>query len=452
MKNQNKIERVKCVCEDALNQTNELIQRGISNTPLNDKKPDKRIEIDWLSYTFSDIEYDEIDNFYTNSFDLRIKDCKKNSFILNSLLNLMGINKNWKSIEILDRALNGYRFSWLIGENIRLNFAGPKMADDNYSTQILFSGSACREFENFFKASFIELFRFLFNDHKELGYVVDENGEILSAKRLNGSVKRIDIALDDFTGKEQDIYDLKEYAEKHWWIGSYKSVNFYDSSIRNGYVESKGFTMTFGSPGSNQLVIYDKLLERKYHNDLNVNVDLWYRYEMRFVHERANQIASSYVLFFENGELNNFILGLLNRCIEFKSVRNPEINDFSRQYLRTQPTLESWSKFINYTKKVKLDSLNTEHKTIESKIRWMNESLHTTFAEFYLIHKDDPEKFNFEIRKLINKGMHKLNRKQLTAINKYLRENKKQEISEEEYMKIINYGLLKEGEKTYETK
>lgn len=403
--------------------------------------------IDWLSYTFSDIEYDEIFNTYTQSLDVKIRDSKTNTFILQSILKLIDIDNDWKTMKQTNWALNGYRFSWEIGEYIKINFAGPKMSDENYSTQLLFSGSACREFETYYKGSFIDLFNFLFTEHEELGYLVDDNGEIYSAKVFNGSVKRIDIAIDDFTGKEQNIYDLKKYADKHWWIGSYKSVSFYDSSMRNGFVQSKGFSISFGSAGSNQLVIYDKLLERKYHSIDCYDKKVWYRYEMRFVQSKADQIAKYYSLYYEFEQLNEFVLGLLNRCIEFKEVRNPEKEDFSRQYLRTQPTLASWKKFVEYTEKIKLEKPIDPIKTIDKKLKWIDKYLTTTFAELYLISKDDLEKFNNLILKFVNKGMFNLTSKHLIAINKYLKNENIPIITKDEYLRIKNYGLQSKGGK-----
>lgn len=442
-----KDEHVNGVCLDMRKQEKCFNNWGVSNTPLNDKSTDKKVVIDWISYTFSDIEYDELHNYYTNSFDLKIKDNKSNSFILSSILELMDIDKHWKDIEIHNRALNGYRFSWIIGEYIRINFAGPKMLDDNYSTQLLLSGKACREFETYYKGSFIDLFDFLFNEHEELGYIYDDNGEIISGRKLNGSFKRIDIAIDDFTGKEQNIYDLEQYAQKHWWIGSFKSVNVYDSSIRNGYIESKGFTISFGSPGSNRLVIYDKLLERKSAGDQYSDSEIWFRYEMQFVHDKADQVARFFTSMYKLDNLNEAILGLLNNCIEFKDIKDKNKSDFSRQYLRSQPTLESWNNFINHTKKIKLLKVSNPIKTIDKKLFWIDKSLTTTFAELYLINRDNPDEFHNLINKYVNKGMLKLSEQQLTAINKYLKANNKEVISDEEYLKIKNYGLNQKGKK-----
>jgi hypothetical protein len=448
--------------------------RGISNTPLTDKKTnrftetqnDKRYVIDWFSYTFSDLEYDKTFNAITNDYDFKISETKKNDFILDSLLKLMNIDKQWENIEIQNYALNGFRFSWLIGEFIKINFVGPKMSDGNYSTQLLFSGKACREFEYNFKGSFFHLIDFLLSKHSELGYThidsiiydsseentngFENTGEISEGKRLNGSFKRIDIAIDDFSGKEQNIYDLKYYAEKHWWIGSYRSYRNIESSIKNNSIGSKGFSLTFGSTGSNQLVIYDKYLEQLHKEGLsNIDHNLWYRYEMRFVNDKAKTVVSQLLAFKKINKLNEYVLRLLNSCIEFK-VLDEEVSNPSRQYIRTQPTLESWKKFTEHTKKVDLNNHLPPDLSIKKKLKWIDYSLPTTFIQLYLIHRDDPDIFRKAFLNYANKGALKLKKEQFIAINKYLKRNGKKEISEKEMIEIKNYGIFFKGGKKNE--
>jgi DNA relaxase NicK len=186
---------------------------GGSNTPLPHEnkdftipiKLDKRWVIDWVSYTFSDVAYEKKVNKLTDDIDYTLMETKQNDYILNSILHILNYGQKWKSIKIHNKSVNGYKFSWFLGEFMRINFAGPKMKNGKPSTQILFSGAACREFEDDYNGSFIHLFRFLRAEHTELGYQTNENGEIISGVKLNGSFKRIDFAIDDFTGKELNI-------------------------------------------------------------------------------------------------------------------------------------------------------------------------------------------------------------------------------------------------------
>ncbi|MGE4572191.1 MAG: replication initiation factor domain-containing protein, partial [Candidatus Izemoplasmatales bacterium] len=322
------------------------------------------------------------------------------------------------------------------------------------------------EFEYNFNGSFITLFNFLIQEHEELGYYqkynfnfdhrftkslnFEDTGEVIEGKYFDGSFKRLDIAIDDFSGKEQNIYDLKYYAEKHWWIGSYRSCKIIESTIKNPDRGSKGFSLTFGSPGSNQLVIYDKYLEQLTNrNTVNMPSDTWYRYEMRFVNDKANSVVRNLLLHNMINDLNDYILSLLNSCIEFKEL-DDETKNPSRQYIRYQPTVISWEKFTEYTKKTDLNNHLRPDLSIDKKIKWIDFSLPTTFTELYLINRDDPETFNKMMLNFANKGAFKFKKKQFIAVNKYLKENGKKELTDEEIIKIKNYGIFFKGGKKNE--
>ncbi|MCF7924531.1 MAG: replication initiation factor domain-containing protein, partial [Candidatus Izimaplasma sp.] len=355
-------------------------------------------------------------------------------------------------------ALNGFKFSWLIGEFIIINFAGPKMLNGNYCTQILFSGKACREFEYNYKGSFFDLFNFLISKHNELGYTpidsiifdstvknsngFENTGEAEEGKYFNGNFKRIDIAIDDFTGKEQNIYNLKYYAENHWWIGSFTSCRVIESSIKKSSRNPKGYSLTFGSRGSNQLVIYDKYLEQLSNGDpSNTPINPWYRYEMRFVNDKARRVIGLLLTYKDSNKLNKIILSLLNTCIEFKSP-NKKIDNPSRQYIRSQPTLESWKKFTEYTEKIDLNNHLAPDMSVQKKLKWINFSLPTTFTQLYLIHKDDPDIFEKAFLNYANKGAFKMKQKQFVAINKYLKRTGKNELTKDEIIRIKSYGIF----------
>jgi len=55
-------------------------------------------------------------------------------------------NWNWQGYEIQPQSINGYSYSMIFDEHMRINFAGAKSGRDRLTTQILFSGQACREF------------------------------------------------------------------------------------------------------------------------------------------------------------------------------------------------------------------------------------------------------------------------------------------------------------------
>ena len=215
---------------------------GYSNTHLttskvNNKPLDKRFVIDWLSYTFDDIIFDKVS--IGNNYYYQIAYCERNDYILNTLLKIFDLYKtnrqdsltSWKKLKIENNSINGYASTIFIGEHIRINLAGAKTSNDLPSSQLLMSGQACREFEEHYKGDWFELFSFLTMFHENLG-----------GKKFNGSFKRIDIAIDDFTGKELTPYFLEEYARKGYWIGSYQTLTLIDSNFFRGDKKRKGYS------------------------------------------------------------------------------------------------------------------------------------------------------------------------------------------------------------------
>jgi hypothetical protein len=422
-----------------------LLSGGGSNTPLLTPKTeftpkkhlDKQWVIDWVSYTFSDVVYEKKMNKFTDESDYIIMETKQNDYILNSILEIINYGKKWKAVEIKNKSVNGYKFSWWLGEHMRINFAGPKMSNGKPSTQILFSGSACRELELDFKGSFYELFKFLRSDHVELGFKTDENGEVISGYRFNGSFKRFDYSLDDFTGAELDIYDLKFFAENYYWTGPYRTVDIHSSSkTDNGKVLSKGFTMTFGSTGSNQLQIYDKLLEFISKKKVFSGSNTWYRYEMRFVNEKADSVVKEYIKAVETKSLHEFGYSLLKKQLKF---RVPKKNDLQHKY--RWKILPQWEALLKYVEELDLKVQLKNDRTYEKKKEWIDHSLITTFTQIYLEYRDDPEQFINAIFDYVKKGSLKFTEQHLESINKYLKDMGKPTISDKEFEIMKKRGL-----------
>ncbi|MCK9224836.1 MAG: replication initiation factor domain-containing protein [Candidatus Muirbacterium halophilum] len=434
-----------------------LTAGGGSNTPLPttfkeftiENILDKRWVIDWISYTFSDVEYVENkygieENGLSSMIEvLEIAETDKNDYILNSILSIMNVGKKWKAINIIDKAVNGYKFSWNIGEFIRINFAGPKMANGKPSTQILFSGQACREFESDFNASFYELFKFLKKEHKKLGFLFDKkgnhlidcNGELMSY-RFNGSFKRVDGAIDDFTGKELNIYDLESYATNYHWTGPYRSINLIHSTkIEHGIIQSKGYSLTFGSPGSSQLQIYDKKLEQIQKGESFIGSNTWYRYEMRFVDRKADAFIDEYIKAYEQNTLGELAFSVLKSQIRFL---NPNFNDSRKCRWKTLP---EWDNFLNHVQAINLKLADKPVRTIDTKLIWFDHSMVTTMTQLFLIYRNSPNQFTEEMERYIKKGSLKLTPEHLSALNKYLKDNGQPIITDEEYKKMTVKGI-----------
>ena len=67
---------------------------------------------------------------------------------------------------------------------------------------LLMSGQACREFENFLDGNWTKL----------LSYLIENNAKI----------KRLDIAIDDFDGEQIDIYDIEPILRNNHFISPFR--------------------------------------------------------------------------------------------------------------------------------------------------------------------------------------------------------------------------------------
>ena len=391
-----------------------------STDTIKSPKLDKTFVIDWVSYTFDNVMYDEEFNKNTFRNEYTLSYSKTNDYILNKLLRIFQLGKNWTSMVEEDHALNGYKFSWLIGENIKINFAGPKSGRQLPTTQLLMSGSACREFEKYYGGKYFLLFDFFTKTHEEL-----------NNKKFNGHFKRIDIAIDDFTGKELNIYDLREYADNGHWVGSYQSCTFYYSNLYRGGITSKGYSLTFGSAGSNQLQIYDKKLEQESKNKRYIESDVWYRYEMRFTDPKSDKIVQLYMVNYINQTLNDFAYSLLISSVDFKIISN----DKNKSRVET---LHEWKTFCNYIKKIELKQELPSETSFEVKKRWIEKNLSTTITQLALAFGNE---FVDYVIKLAEDGSRYIKDTQVLQIERFIQSNGKTPLPKKMLGKIKMKGI-----------
>lgn len=392
---------------------------GGSNTPISDISEsgffddssfhsdlDKRVVIDWLSFVFDDLEYSEsYDNYYKKTFYTLNQRSKINDFIMTNLFILFGQSDlQWEAYELIQGSVNSFCFSMYFGEHMRMNFAGPKSVRDRPTTQILFSGQACTEFVRHFKGDWIKLLDFLTKTHELYDGEYDFS--------FHGHFRRLDIAIDDFKGDIVNIYDLESYARKGHWVGSYQSLKVIDASIFRGGIYSEGYSLTFGKPGSSQLQIYDKLLERRFNKEDSYFTDVWYRYEMRFVNEKADTVVRELLAScksLDQSKFGTFASQLLFSCIDFKVISI----DSNKSQLKTLPI---WKEFIGDVSKIDLKSLEPVELSIARKKEWEDRSLVTSYAQFFL---SDPRIYDQEHRHKIAEGIIRLDKRQKIAINRY---------------------------------
>ena len=351
----------------------------------------KRVLIDYLSITFDWLDIAWERGMYHLSNEEQLSD-------LNEILG------NGKMLPVIDqrKGLNGYASSIILGEHIRINFGGlhTVSSNGNETANLLMTGEACREFADIYGGSFHKLFKYF----KKKGYL---------------ALKRLDIAIDVFDDSIIDIYDLSEFVRKGHYTSPMSKFNLIESGRKTSsdgvLSESDGFTITLGSQGGNQLQIYDKKLERQAKNVKDLDVDIWYRWEMRLTDSKADAAMSLYVLNVEDDNSKAFmsfassvLLGMFKPRIVNNNTSNLSM-------------CEVWQPYLDFIKdveeidlKTKYDLINT---TIEKKKDWYDYSIRSTNAQFALALDEDG--FIDHILKGVLQSLYEFDDKKLQVVNNY---------------------------------
>jgi hypothetical protein len=365
---------------------------GGSNTPpidtlFNKPKLEKRVLIDWLSVSF-----DFVDVWHDGG---RYFDLDKRSLLLRKLLSFFGWTQD---LEYLQRGtpVRGYTDCYQIGEHIKIFFGGKHTlnANNRYSINLLMSGQACREFENYMDGNWNDLLSFLLSH--------------------DSKIKRIDIAIDDFEADEIDIYDIEPIIQKDNYICPMHSVQvIWSRGITEGIKTSTGYSLTFGSTGSNQLQIYDKRLERNAKGQIDIESNIWYRYELRFVDEKAHAVTEKYIACVKENkslEFMTFTSELLYMTLDLKVPKK----DTNKSRWKTLP---KWKAFLNNVTKIKLDTKYKIDTTLIKKKIWFKSSYALFITKFLF-------GFDYSGQKQLTQemwldGIDKFTEKDLAQVNYY---------------------------------
>ncbi len=347
----------------------------------------KRCLIDWISFT-------------TSKFLIKKEYLAENYTILESpelmeFLAVFGLNEI-PPIQLNGK--NGYKNMLLIGEHIQVLFGSPFIKDNsgNYVSQILMSGQACREFEN----------------HYDVGWQ-----KLLSILSSIGQFKRVDIAIDDFDGKEISIYEIEKLMREGFYVSRFNYRNFNISERVSGEeVYSDGFTITLGKRPGNQLCIYDKRKERDSKREYDLPTDIWYRYEMRITDERADQLVREYLLGLNDNDSKTFMNIACQILVDFLDLKDNTNLVKNKSRL---PRHHKWQKFLGSVEKINLKIKHKIDPTIKSQQKWFNQSISQMLACFYLA-DEHYDKFQVEN---ISYGLSKMyldrNYKKLAIVNNY---------------------------------
>lgn len=366
----------------------------------------KSCEVDWFSATFDKIEYkSDLNGFkvHEDSYD-----------DLQKLFDVLTANKSWYKYDT-EFGRNNYRQAIIIGKSIRVQFYGPKNKNGKNTTMIELSGEACDEFL-LRGGDFIKLFELM--------------------KAWNANITRLDLAIDDYSGKEVDIYDLyHNYIVNYYFTSPYHNV--YPMLVMNTALQTyTGFGIYFGTRGRNQLLIYDKKLERE-SKGISCFFPVWYRYEMRFTGGKAKTIMTDFLIkYLESQEaFNKFVAQALYEQLD---VKEPNLNDSNKNRWQTA---KFWLDFLNQVEKIRIVNRYRPKQSIDTKKKWIETSVIKSLAQVFLV--DEESYFEDQLRDIALK-LHDLKDKDIELINEYLISHGKNPITKfdiSEKAKELMYAL-----------
>ena len=258
---------------------------------------------------------------------------------------------------------------------------------------IYLTGQGCRDLEDS-NISYVELFNKLYE--------------------FNCHFTRVDVSFDNFTNKYFNLDRIKRCINNKEVVTKFRhSLQFIKEDLDS--LNNIGFTIWFGSRASDiQFVFYDKLKERIYNANKEIDSDIqyWNRLEMRFRNEKADTIIYNY-MFCSN--FNQYILGIINNKISFriKSLSNSQRCRW--QYHKW------WNDFIDNVPKIKFQSVPIEY-SISKKRSWLDHTC--SYSSFCVLMADikdftTDDIFSRYLYEFFLKGSKKLSEKDLQYINQF---------------------------------
>lgn len=368
--------------------------RGVENTinsefPLENKEifdfkkisEKQRICVDWCQFTvFDKFGYSAYDYFY----------------------NFFGIKK--EDINFENKGLFCYSYTYSY-KNIKIFTSD----NEEYGFHIYMTGQACRDFEDItFRQSTGIL---VFEKHNNWLTLFQK------AKKYDANFTRLDIAIDDFSGKYFNLNTLVKCVKKGEIKTRFKDlVDFKKLIIENS--KESGRTLWFGSRASKiQIVFYDKLLERASQNYIVDNdIKFWLRCEMRFRSERANEIVDKYINSTE--EFSNVIKGVLDYYVSFVDISK----DTNKSRCKRK---DFWNRYLDNVEKSRLTSIPIETSIVKKKA-WIDNTVSKSEFAVLISHLDnldlDDKMCNY-FYELLKSGYARLEENDLYMINEYRIQN-----------------------------
>lgn len=372
---------------------------------------DKSYSIDWLQFTTGKISYG-IDYEPLNS----------SIPLINKLLKKLKSYYNYYDLELIPGGLYGYRYRMEVAEGITIYFFGSENKKGEKTTLIKITGKGCDRFNNI--DDWFELIGFLLSDE------------------IEASVTRLDLAIDDFYGKEISYKKFFDVVKKKFFIrsGHPKSKPHWHINDWNDYDE--GCTIDFYSPSSDvQLCVYNKKAETRSKNNLDSNTPQWMRYEMRFFDEQAmSQIRNYYICLvnekFDLNKCSSISQFLSSALYELLKLYNP-CNDSNKSRWKELP---EWLDFIGELKYLSFERKKSNiSKILKTKLYFENQyarfliKMYLTFGSEFL---------EVWIKDLIYKKRHVIEPDDLVEVNDLRIDLNKNKLSKMDLINLISKAQI----------
>lgn len=338
--------------------------------------PNIDICFDWVQVTFQGIGYDDV------------------------IYNLFGIYP--------DRCTHSYNGKFGYNESftvyskchVMINKKNPQMG-----VHVLFSGSACREYEQCFSWDYF----------------------FKACRTMNGKFTRIDIAIDCFK-RYFTVNQLKNKIKKGELVSKFKKTTYIKEMLTKDGTQTSS-SLKFGSMSSDiYIVIYDKLAERMNAGyTVASGVTFWTRCELRFKHDLSCSISDLYLN--HSYDLSKFVFNVLYNYIDFKDTGK----DKNRSRWQTS---QFWKTFLGDCEKQEI-SVKAFQSTIQKKKEYAENCLNKLMAMLYVCDND-------WIRDIIKNGFKRLTDHDLAIINGYMVSNNYKVITKEDILHMFDLNLQEE--------
>lgn len=260
-----------------------------------------------------------------------------------------------------------------------------------YYMSLIFSGQACREFEERFDLTWTEWLDYLING-------------------FHAWATRVDLACDLINYKSFKFSTVVDFAKRQWYTSIFKTV----SKI---YDDGDGQGIYFGqSKGSNCILFYNKMLERmKANYNISEGVESWLRIEQRF-YTNAKEVAELLAKTpFEN--YNKIYLQILYNNLDFKKV-NANESSLRGENLDRCETIFWWKKLFKDIEKLKVKNQHRLESTLTTTRKWIEKEIPVGVAKLCCVEENVVYDFAYT-NEIKIKGLEKLmeNPKELSKVN-----------------------------------